>query len=62
MSFAIWILVVGAVLIAVALFSTVLKRLPLSASMLYLSAGVALGPAVAAADDDNDFCDRPSQN
>jgi NhaP-type Na+/H+ or K+/H+ antiporter len=45
MSFAIWILIVGALLIAVALFPTVLKRLPLSASMLYLAAGAALGPA-----------------
>ena len=45
MSFAIWILIVGALLIAVALFPTVLKRLPLSASMLYLFAGIALGPA-----------------
>ena len=44
MSFAIWILIVGALLIAVALFPTVLKRLPISASMLYLAVGVALGP------------------
>jgi NhaP-type Na+/H+ or K+/H+ antiporter len=45
MSFAIWISIVGALLIAVALFGTVLKRLPLSAAMLYLVAGFALGPA-----------------
>ena len=45
MSFAFWILVVGALLIAVALAGTVLKRLPLSTAMLYLAAGVALGPA-----------------
>ena len=45
MSFAIWIFIVGAVLIAVALSGTVLKRLPLSTSMLYLATGVALGPA-----------------
>jgi NhaP-type Na+/H+ or K+/H+ antiporter len=45
MSFAIWILIVGALLIAVALLGTVLKRLPLSTSMVYLAAGVALGPA-----------------
>jgi sodium/hydrogen antiporter len=45
MSFAIWISIVGALLIAVALFGTVLKRLPLSTSMLYLAVGFALGPA-----------------
>jgi len=45
MAFPIWILVVGTLLIAVALFGTVVKRLPLSTAMLYLAAGVALGPA-----------------
>ena len=45
MSFAIWISIVGALLIAVALFGTVLKRLPLSTSMVYLAVGLALSPA-----------------
>ncbi|RPI47874.1 MAG: sodium:proton antiporter [Betaproteobacteria bacterium] len=44
MSFAIWIFIVGALLIAVALFGTVLKRLPLSTSMVYLAVGLALSP------------------
>jgi NhaP-type Na+/H+ or K+/H+ antiporter len=42
--FTVWFLVVGAVLIAMALSSTVLKRLPLTASMFYLAVGAALGP------------------
>jgi NhaP-type Na+/H+ or K+/H+ antiporter len=45
MAFTIWILIVGALLIAMALSGTVLKRLPLSTSMVYLGVGVALGPA-----------------
>jgi NhaP-type Na+/H+ or K+/H+ antiporter len=45
MTFAIWALVIGALLIAMALSGSLLRRLPLSASMLYLAAGVALGPA-----------------
>lgn len=39
-----WYLVVGAVFILMALSGTVLRRLPLSASMLYLGAGVLIGP------------------
>ena len=39
-----WFLVVGAVLVTMALAGTVLKRLPLTASMFYLAVGVALGP------------------
>jgi NhaP-type Na+/H+ or K+/H+ antiporter len=42
--FTVWFLVVGAVLVAMALSSTVLKRLPLTASMFYLAVGGALGP------------------
>lgn len=45
MIFAIWALIVGALLIAMALFGTSLRRLPLSTAMLYLGAGVGLGPA-----------------
>ena len=44
MSFAVWCLIVGLVLLAMALAGSVLKRLPLSASMLYLAAGFGLGP------------------
>jgi NhaP-type Na+/H+ or K+/H+ antiporter len=42
--FTVWFLVVGAVLVAMALSSTVVKRLPLTASMFYLAVGAALGP------------------
>lgn len=44
MGFTVWFLVVGAVLVAMALSSTVLKRLPLTASMFYLAVGAALDP------------------
>jgi sodium/hydrogen antiporter len=44
MDFTPWFLVIGLLLIAMALAGSVLKRLPLSASMLYLAAGIALGP------------------
>lgn len=39
-----WFLAAGAILIAMALVGTRLRRLPLSSSMIYLAAGVALGP------------------
>ena len=45
MTFAIWALIAGAVFTVMALSGTLLKRLPLSTSMLYLLAGFALGPA-----------------
>jgi NhaP-type Na+/H+ or K+/H+ antiporter len=45
MRFASWALVIGAVLIAMALAGTLLRRLPLSAAMFYLVTGVALGPS-----------------
>ncbi len=45
MSFAIWAVIIGALLTTMALSSTVLKRLPLSTAMLYLAAGSMLGPA-----------------
>jgi NhaP-type Na+/H+ or K+/H+ antiporter len=38
-----WFLVVGVLLLAVAIGGSLLKRLPLTASLLYLAAGVALG-------------------
>lgn len=44
MSFAIWSLIIGALLITMALSGTLLSRLPLSAAMLYLAAGYAMGP------------------
>jgi NhaP-type Na+/H+ or K+/H+ antiporter len=40
----IWFLVVGVLLVVMALGGSVLKRLPLSTSMLYLAVGFALGP------------------
>jgi sodium/hydrogen antiporter len=45
MTVALWYLIVGGVLISMALISSVLRRLPVSPAMLYLTAGVALGPA-----------------
>ncbi len=44
MDFAVWALIVGVLLIVMALSGTVLARLPLSASMFYLMAGLAVGP------------------
>jgi NhaP-type Na+/H+ or K+/H+ antiporter len=44
MEFASWSIVVGGLLIVMALSGTVLSRLPLSTSMLYLLAGLAVGP------------------
>jgi NhaP-type Na+/H+ or K+/H+ antiporter len=41
---ALWFLVVGVLLVAMALSRSVLARLPLSTAMLYLAAGYALGP------------------
>ena len=45
MYFAIWALIVGALLITMALSGTWLRRLPVSTAMLYLAAGFSLGPA-----------------
>lgn len=45
MYFAIWALIVGALLITMALSGSLLSRLPVSTAMLYLAAGVGLGPA-----------------
>ena len=44
----IWFLVAGALLVVMALGGSVLKRLPLSTSMLYLLVGFALGPGAFA--------------
>jgi NhaP-type Na+/H+ or K+/H+ antiporter len=44
MEFASWSVVVGVLLIVMALGGTVLERLPLSTSMLYLAAGLAVSP------------------
>jgi NhaP-type Na+/H+ or K+/H+ antiporter len=44
-TFAIWALIAGAIFTAMALSGTLLKRLPLSTSMLYLLIGFVLGPA-----------------
>lgn len=42
--FAIWAIIIGALLTTMALSGSLLKRLPLSTAMLYLAAGVGLGP------------------
>lgn len=44
MTAAIWFLIVGALLMAMALSRTVVTRLPLSTAMLYLATGFLLGP------------------
>lgn len=43
MSFAIWLILIGALLITITLSGTSLKPLPLSVAMLYLAAGYGLG-------------------
>lgn len=44
MTFALWYAVVGLLLIALVLLQVRVRRLPLTTSMLYLAAGLALGP------------------
>jgi NhaP-type Na+/H+ or K+/H+ antiporter len=44
MIFTWWFLIIGAVFLIMALSSSLLSRLPLSTSMLYLGAGVVIGP------------------
>jgi NhaP-type Na+/H+ or K+/H+ antiporter len=44
MEFTIWYVTIGALLVLMALAGSVLKRLPLTSAMLYMAAGVALGP------------------
>ena len=46
MTFALWTLLIGVLLIVMVLSATLLKRLPLSTAMIYLAAGFILGPAV----------------
>ncbi len=45
MFFAIWAIIIGALLTTMALSGSLLKRIPLSTAMLYLAAGAGLGPA-----------------
>lgn len=47
-TFNLWFVVVGVLLIGMALVGSLLKRLPLSAAILYLGVGVLLGPNVVA--------------
>ncbi|HZY20427.1 MAG TPA: cation:proton antiporter [Ramlibacter sp.] len=44
MTFALWSILIGVLLIVMALASTALPRLPLSTAMLYLAVGVAVSP------------------
>lgn len=44
-TFALWAIILGALLISIVLSGPLLKRLPMSTAMLYLAAGIALGPA-----------------
>lgn len=46
MNFNLWFIIVGALLVLMAASGSVLKRLPLTASILYLAAGLLLGPFV----------------
>ena len=45
MTFAIWAIIIGVLLIVLVLSGTLLKRLPLNTAMLYLATGFVLGPA-----------------
>lgn len=45
MSFELWLLVIGALLLVLALLHPLLARLPLTPTIIYLGIGVALGPA-----------------
>ena len=45
MSFSVWALIIGALMITMALAGSLLKRLPISPSMLYLAVGYGLGSA-----------------
>lgn len=47
MTFAVWCVAIGGVLVVMALAGTVLKRLPLSAAMIYLGVGLLLSPSAA---------------
>ena len=47
MKIEIWYLLAGATLILMALLGSVVKRLPLTSSMIYLLTGVLLGPLAA---------------
>ena len=42
--FAVWFVVAGILLVGIALSGSVLKRLPLTAAVIYLAAGAAMGP------------------
>jgi sodium/hydrogen antiporter len=42
--FAVWFVIAGILLVGIALSGSVLKRLPLTAAVIYLAAGAALGP------------------
>jgi NhaP-type Na+/H+ or K+/H+ antiporter len=44
MSFEVWYFILGALLIAVAVLASSMKRLPLTETMIYLTAGALLGP------------------
>jgi sodium/hydrogen antiporter len=44
MSFDVWYLLLGVLLVSVAMLASSVKRLPLSETMIYLAAGTALGP------------------
>jgi sodium/hydrogen antiporter len=45
MAFTYWMLIIGALLVIMAMSGSILQRLPLSTSMLYLAAGFLIGPA-----------------
>jgi sodium/hydrogen antiporter len=44
MEYAIWALIIGVLLISMAVTNSTVKRLPLSAAMIYLTVGFAIGP------------------
>ena len=42
--FAVWFVITGILLVGIALSGSVLKRLPLTAAVIYVAAGAGLGP------------------
>jgi NhaP-type Na+/H+ or K+/H+ antiporter len=45
MEYAVWALIIGSLLIFMAIANSIVQRLPLSTSMIYLAVGIAMGPA-----------------
>jgi sodium/proton antiporter, CPA1 family (TC 2.A.36) len=46
MTHALWFLLVGGLLLTMGLTATTLRRLPVTAAMIYLAVGLVLGPSM----------------